>query len=413
MKKLISIFLAVLLAFALPITAFAEAKNLGEVEVKLYENEQVNGEKLSVLLNVLDEMVEQGNMYRPSWYQGYDLDRDGNTDVSYSAMSTGDCFFGAYRDANLSGVYSVDVPESVKNTLKGAGKVYCDKIVFLFENEWRLRSDAYINGVKVSPSETIKLEKGSKLFVCFDTDERNVDHGYAPLVGFADNYPGGMLSSAGFVVKEGSASDFGFNSAEWGFGSDPHGSLIEAGNLAPGTIGHLDYFLYECDNFDWGTFDFVNTPRAFIQTLTFEVEDHHWDGGKVTAAATYAATGTKTYTCTVCQATKNETLPKLAKLANPLSVKTKAVKLSAAKLKKKSLTINCNKALTISNAKGKVTYAKVKGAKGINVNKKTGKFTIKKKLKKGTYRVSVRVTAAGSSEYNQGAKTVTVKIVVK
>ena len=398
---------------AMPITAFAQAKNHGEVEVKLYQEEQINGEKLAVLINVLDEMVEQGYMYRASWYQGYDLDKDGNVDVSYSSMSTGDCFFNVCRDANLSGAYTVEVPENVKNTLKGKGEAYCDSIVFLFENVWRLRSDAYINGVKVSPAETIKLEKGSKLFVCFDTDERNVDHGYAPLVGFADNYQGGMLSTAGFVVKEGSASDFGFNSADWGFGSDPYGSLIEAGKLAPGTVGHLDYFLYECESFDWATFDFINTPHAYTKTLTFEVEDHHWDGGKITKAATYTATGVKTYTCTVCGATKSETIPKLSKKANPLSVNAKSVTFSAAKLKKSALTADRKKILSLSKAKGAVAFAKVSGNSKIVINKKTGKLTAKKGLKKGTYKVKIKVTAAGTSVYKKGAKTVTVNVIVK
>ena len=36
---------------------------------------------------------------------------------------------------------------------------------------------------------------------------------------------------------------------------------------------------------------------------------HKWDGGKVTKAATCVSAGTKTYTCTVCGATKTESLP--------------------------------------------------------------------------------------------------------
>ena len=41
-------------------------------------------------------------------------------------------------------------------------------------------------------------------------------------------------------------------------------------------------------------------------------ENHKWDAGKVTKAATEQAEGVKTYTCTVCKATKTETIPKLA-----------------------------------------------------------------------------------------------------
>ncbi|MBQ6400925.1 MAG: S8 family serine peptidase [Firmicutes bacterium] len=48
------------------------------------------------------------------------------------------------------------------------------------------------------------------------------------------------------------------------------------------------------------------------ELVTMEVVDHHWDGGKVTRAATSTRTGVKTFTCTVCGATKRETIPMLA-----------------------------------------------------------------------------------------------------
>ena len=40
-------------------------------------------------------------------------------------------------------------------------------------------------------------------------------------------------------------------------------------------------------------------------------ENHKWDAGKVTKKATEKQAGVKTYTCTVCKATKTETIPKL------------------------------------------------------------------------------------------------------
>ena len=87
-------------------------------------------------------------------------------------------------------------------------------------------------------------------------------------------------------------------------------------------------------------------------------------------------------------------------------------------------TIKAKKLYKVKKAKGKVTYTrgtvklsgkKVKGAqlKKIKVNKKTGKLTLKKGLKKGTYKVKVKVKAAGNSNYKAKTKTVTVKIVVK
>ena len=55
--------------------------------------------------------------------------------------------------------------------------------------------------------------------------------------------------------------------------------------------------------------------KAFeVQTKTIETEDatgHSWDEGVVTREATTASEGEKTFTCTVCEATKTESIPKL------------------------------------------------------------------------------------------------------
>lgn len=101
------------------------------------------------------------------------------------------------------------------------------------------------------------------------------------------------------------------------------------------------------------------------------------------------------------------------KKANPLTVKGKTVKVKYSKLRKKTQTIARTKAITVSKNQGTVTYAKVKGNKKITVDKKTGKIKVKKGLKKGTYKVKIKVTAAGNSWYKKATKTVTVKIKVK
>ena len=79
----------------------------------------------------------------------------------------------------------------------------------------------------------------------------------------------------------------------------------------------------------------------------------------------------------------------------------------------KTKTVKRAKAFKISKAKGKVTYKKISGSKKITVNKKNGNVTIKKGLKKGTYKVKVKVQAAGDSVYAKSkAKTVTVTVKV-
>ena len=140
---------------------------------------------------------------------------------------------------------------------------------------------------------------------------------------------------------------------------------------------------------------------------------HKSDKGTVTKKATYTATGIKTYKCTLCgKVLKTETIPKLEKKANTLkaSGKTATVKYSA--VKKKNQTVTQSKAFTISNAKGKVTYSKSSGNKKITVSS-AGKITVKKGLKKGTYKVKVKVKAAGNDTYKAATKTVTVTIKVK
>ena len=53
------------------------------------------------------------------------------------------------------------------------------------------------------------------------------------------------------------------------------------------------------------------------------------------------------------------------------------------------------------------------GNKGITINKKTGKVTVNKGLKKGTYKVKATVKAAGNNKYKASlAKNVTFKVKV-
>lgn len=83
------------------------------------------------------------------------------------------------------------------------------------------------------------------------------------------------------------------------------------------------------------------------------------------------------------------------------------------KLKKKNRTISRSKVITIKNKKTKITYIKKSGNKKIKINKKTGKVTVRKGLKKGTYKIVVAVTAAESAVYKSRTKKVTFRIRVK
>ena len=81
--------------------------------------------------------------------------------------------------------------------------------------------------------------------------------------------------------------------------------------------------------------------------------------------------------------------------------------------RKKKKTYGAAKYLTFKNkGQGKLTYAKVSGNKKISI-KSNGTITIKKGLKKKTYKVVVKVNAAGRSIYSATSRTVTVKVKVK
>ena len=104
----------------------------------------------------------------------------------------------------------------------------------------------------------------------------------------------------------------------------------------------------------------------------------------------------------------------IGKAANPLTVKGKTAKLKYKKVKKKKRSLAAARVISFTaKGQGAVTYTKASGNKKIKINKKTGKVTVKKRLRKGTYKVKVRVNAAGNENYKAASRTVTFKIKVK
>lgn len=99
------------------------------------------------------------------------------------------------------------------------------------------------------------------------------------------------------------------------------------------------------------------------------------------------------------------------KAANPIQAKgsTKSIKYSLLKTQNKTYT--AKNAFTVTKNQGKLTYAKTKGNSKITVSS-AGKVTVKKGLKRGTYAVKVKITAAGNTKYKAGSKTVTLTIKV-
>ena len=105
----------------------------------------------------------------------------------------------------------------------------------------------------------------------------------------------------------------------------------------------------------------------------------------------------------------------IKKAANTMSVKAAKKAVKAADLKKKNASV---KPIAVSMNNGKLTY-KLKSVKKNSfkkyfaVNAKTGKVTVKKGLKAGTYTLTVSVTAKGDANHTSKTKKVSFKIVVK
>ncbi len=133
--------------------------------------------------------------------------------------------------------------------------------------------------------------------------------------------------------------------------------------------------------------------------------------GKVTIVGGGSATITVKAAATngYAQATKSIKVS-VAKAANPMVAKGRTATASYKKVKKANQSISLSKAFSISKAQGKVTFKKYSGNSKITVSS-SGKVTVKKRLKKGTYKVKVKVTAAGTNSYS--AKTTVVQIKVK
>ena len=107
----------------------------------------------------------------------------------------------------------------------------------------------------------------------------------------------------------------------------------------------------------------------------------------------------------------------IKKAANTIKAqaKKKTFTYKASTLAKKSVTIKKSTAFKVTKAKGKVTYSKKTASKAIKSKvtiSSTGKITLKKGIKAGTYTLKAKVHAAGDSNYKAKNKYVTFKIKV-
>ena len=153
------------------------------------------------------------------------------------------------------------------------------------------------------------------------------------------------------------------------------------------------------------------STSGLIEGTDYEVS--YANNVKPSSSATVTVTGKGSYSGTT---SKTFTIGKLAQTITAKSSVKKKLQASAdtKKLAKKT-TVNLRKLAKVS-AKSPLKFQKASkaGGKKIIVNTRTGKVTLKKGLKNGTYKVKVKVAAAENAFYQAAPeKTIALKVVVK
>lgn len=103
----------------------------------------------------------------------------------------------------------------------------------------------------------------------------------------------------------------------------------------------------------------------------------------------------------------------IEKAANPLSAKPKTTKVKYKKVRKKAQKLSISKVISLTTGNDPKTYKKLAGSKKISINPTNGLVTIKKKTKKGKYKITVQIQAHGNSNYEAAPETKTVTFTIR
>ena len=267
------------------------------------------------------------------------------------------------------------------------------------------------------PNTAYNPEAGYTFYWSTDGEDWNYEECTNNFIYFCGDFPAGKTYYIKVAAWIRTWSRVGTIHASYSYGEDSKVITLTTDSPIPAPA-HVHEYLARITKeptcTEAGTKKYICSCGEVQSTESIPAFGHQWDGGKVTVKATSTAKGKRVYTCQICGKTKSESIPVLKMKANTLTAKAKTVKVRYSKLKKAKITISAADAMTVKKAKGTVTYKKTSGSSKVTVNKKTGKLTIKKKgLKKGkTYKIAIKITAAGTDKYKKASKTVTVKIKV-
>ena len=248
-----------------------------------------------------------------------------------------------------------------------------------------------------SAAEAVKV--GDQSAGAVKTYENTEYEYYEMIYGYSEDI--GIYSS--FMVGTDAS---GNKYAVWPYGSSPGIFTYSESNKT--TYNDKEYYvLTQTDGVNW--MDLQPVGYGDSQTIYYYALDlKEWH----TTAVVNAADSPKV----------NAADPPKVKAANPLTIKAKTATVKYSKLKKKAQTLAVTKVINFTNqTNDSKTYTLLSAKKGsksfkkyFKINKTTGKVTVKKRLKKGTYKVKVKVKAAGNVNYKPSAvKTVTFTVKVK
>ena len=99
------------------------------------------------------------------------------------------------------------------------------------------------------------------------------------------------------------------------------------------------------------------------------------------------------------------------KINSPMQISYHTVRVDGKKLQKGDWTVPISKILTVRDAKGAVTYTKLRGNNNISIENE--KLTIKKELRQGVYQIVVNVFDAGDTNHTMKSLIATMKIVIE
>ncbi|WP_026497795.1 hypothetical protein [Butyrivibrio sp. WCD2001] len=245
-------------------------------------------------------------------------------------------------------------------------------------------------------------------------DHKFDDKGICTVCKYDKNNPNGNESSSGSGGAEGAGGNSGAGGGNSGAAGGNSGS---GGQNDDGGAGGGDGATSQ-NGRKIASIPQVNNPvyNGKTQTGVASGTGYTITGNKGTNAGSYKATAKLKNGYTWPDGSKkNKSFKwKIKKAPNPIAIKThKNYKVKYSKIKKSSLVVPYGKLFRASKAIGKKRYFIVKGSNVASVDKSTGKVTIKKGVKKGTYDITVKVTAQGDKNNEKGVVTGTFRITVK